>query len=571
MERNRWTARGFVGSAALMLLVALFVWRCDDDDGTPTNLCTQLLCEGGSSLCCDPVVAGTWDATRMACNCPPPVTDADADGDDVPGPDADGDDVPGPDADGDGDGDGVDPCWDYPCGSTGTRLGNILPDTTYESVTAAADEYLGDDGVFGMRDLYQANEAHGGTLTSILLYVTTVWCPYCGQEAAKLEDLYQELRDDGVLLVGIITDGATPGRPATAAEGRAYATRYGWTFPAVIGDVANNYWPPDDVASGEIGVPLHLFVDPREMRLYGRFAGAVEMKMPRYALQEIATAPSWESPGVRSFSFDCAPGTGTETEPNDGTDGIEDGTGYAATPYTLAGVFCPPTVGDGLLLDVDVVDLGRLTAGTVIDVSMTTAGTSTFPFFQLAPASSAGGYATLGPSAMSNDDARRQWVILAADDYAVVGVDGRQMSGFYYGEGATVPLADQCCEGGPGYDYELTVSPFTLAPTDGAVAVGTPVTNTFEDGSLDVFSLDVTSGTAYTVRMTATNTDRLDPYLVIYNPTGSVVLGSNDDEASGNYNSLVRFTAAAAGTVYVVAGYYAVSFVAPPEYTLTVN
>ncbi len=570
MQSNRWTARGFVGTAALALLVALFVWKCDDDDGTPTDRCTQLLCEGGSEFCCIPALPGSWDPTLMACNCPPPGTDADADGDDVPGPDADGDDVPEADADADGDDDGADPCWAYPCGTTGTRLGNILPDTSYTSVSAAADEYLGGDGVFDLHDLYQANEAHGGTLKAILFYVTTVWCPYCGQEAAKLEALYQELRADGVLLVGIITDGATPGRPATAAEGRNYATRYGWTFPAVIGDIPTNYWPPDDVASGEIGVPLHLFVDAREMRLYGRFAGAVEMKMPRYALQEIAAAPSWSSPGVRSFSFDCAPGTGTETEPNDGTAGREDGTGFATTPYTLTGVFCPPTVGDGLLLDVDVVNLGTLTAGTAVDVSMTTSGTSTYPFFNLTPATSAGGYATYGPSAMSTAEARRQWVILWTGQHLLVGLDGRQFSSFYYGD-ATVPLGDQCCEGGPGYDYELTVSPFTLAPTDGAVAVGTPVTNTFEDGSLDVFSLDVTSGTAYAVRMIATNTDRLDPYLVIYNPTGPAVLGSNDDEASGNYNSLVRFTAAADGTVYVVAGYYAASFIVPPEYTITVE
>ncbi|MBN1774105.1 MAG: hypothetical protein JXB32_22795, partial [Deltaproteobacteria bacterium] len=209
-------------------------------------------------------------------------------------------------------------------------------------------------------------------------------------------------------------------------------------------------------------------------------------------------------------------------------------------------------------------------AGTAIDVAMTTAGTATYPFFQLAPGSGVSGYATMGPSAMSTVDSRRQWVILATGQHYVVGTDGRQMSSFYYG-GGTVPLADQCCEGGPGYDYELTISPFTLAPTDGAVAVGSPVTNSFADGSLDVFSLEITTSEARTVRMTATDTDRLDPFLVVYDPATSTVLGSNDDEASGNYNSMVRFTPAAAGTVYVVAGYYAASFLGAPEYTITVE
>lgn len=570
MENHRWSVRGVVGTAALALLAGALVWRCGDDDSV-ANPCTQLLCEGGSEACCIPAVPGTWDPAAMVCNCQPPVADADADGDDVPGPDADGDDVPETLDDGAVD-EGTDPCWEYPCGSTGTRLGNILPDTSYTAVNTAADAYLGSDGLLGMRDLYQANEAHGGTLKAVLFFVTAVWCPYCAEEADKLNALYEELRDQGVLLVGIVTDGPTPGRPATATEARTYASRHGWTFPAVMGDVPSNYWPPEDVASGEIGVPLHLFVDAREMRLYGRFAGAVEMKMPRYALEEIATSPHWRSPGVREFDFDCAPGTGSESEPNDGEAGYEDGTGFAATPYTLTGVFCPPTVGDGLLLDVDVVNLGRLAAGTAIDVSMTTAGSSTYPFFELIPGSSAGGYPTMGPSAMGTGAARRQWVILAADQYFVGGLDGRQMSSFYYGEGATVPLRDQCCEGGPGYDYEMTIAPFTLAPTDGAVTVGTPVSGAFADGSLDVYTLEITTSEPRTVRMTAGDTNRLDPFLVIYDPATSTVVGWNDDEASGNLNSLVRFTPTAAGTLYVVAGYYAAAFrSSPPAYTITVE
>lgn len=570
MKNGRWTVRGVVGTAALAVLAGAFAWRCGDDDSSSLP-CTQLLCEGGSEICCIPAAPGTWDPVAMACNCVPPVADADADGDDVPGPDADGDDVPETLDDGTAE-EGADPCWEYPCGSTGTRLGNVFPDVAYTAVNAAADEYLGEDGLFGMRDLYQHNEAHGGTLKAVMFFVTATWCPYCAEEADRLEELYQALRDQGVLLVGLVAqdDG---GNPPSALEGRTYANRHGWTFPTVIADadIPANYWPPDDVASGEIGFPLHLFFDVREMRLYGRFAGAVENKMPRYALEEIAAEPHWRSPGVREFDFDCAPGTGTETEPNDGEAGYEDGTGFAAAPYTLTGVFCPPTVGDGLVLDVDAVNLGRLSAGTVIDVSMTTAGTSTYPFFELIPASSAGGYPTMGPSAMGTTEARRQWVILAADQYFVGGLDGRQMSSFYYGEGATVPERDQCCEGGPGYDYSMTVQSHTLAPTDGAVTVGTPVSGAFADGSLDVYSLEVVAGEARTVRMTAADTDRLDPFLVIYDPATSSVVGWNDDEASGNLNSMVRFTPAAAGTLYVVAGYYAVSFRSPPAYTITVD
>jgi hypothetical protein len=123
--------------------------------------------------------------------------------------------------------------------------------------------------------------------------------------------------------------------------------------------------------------------------------------------------------------------------------------------------------------------------------------------------------------------------------------------------------------------YDLSIDRFTLAVTDGAVAVGTPASGAFSSGDLDVRSLDVTAGTSYTVRMNATDTAALDSYLVVYNPDTSTVLGSNDDDPagpSGNLNSVVTFTASAAGTVYVVAGYYAASFRAGgPAYTITVN
>jgi thiol-disulfide isomerase/thioredoxin len=559
--------RTMAAVVALSLTVALAVGTaCDESGGNPGGNCSQLLCEGGSVLCCDPALPGTWDPAGMSCGCPPPDTDADADGDGDVAADADAD------ADADVDSDSSDPCYAYPCAPYGTALGDVFSDLDFTPANEAAVTMAGDDGSFDFHDLYATTPTHGGTNTAMMVFVSAGWCSVCAQEAPKLEALYQELKDQGVLLLGILTDGNTPGVNATATEGAAYARRYGWTFPTVVGQVDTNVWPPADVASGSIGVPLHFFMDLREMRLYGRFAGGTEMKMPRYILTEIATEPHWSAPGERDFNFDCAPGTGTENEPNDQASNAVNGT---SLPFEMSGVSCPPTVGDGLLLDADMVNLGTLTAGTVIDVGVAAgADAPTYPFMQLVPATSSMGYPTMGPSFMGAASVGRQWVILAAGQYFLAVVDGRQMSSFYYGT-ATPPVDDQCCEGGPEYTYDLSIDRFTLAVTDGAVAVGTPASGAFSSGDLDVRSLDVTAGTSYTVRMNATDTAALDSYLVVYNPDTSTVLGSNDDDPagpSGNLNSVVTFTASAAGTVYVVAGYYAASFRAGgPAYTITVN
>ena len=177
----------------------------------------------------------------------------------------------------------------------------------------------------------------------------------------------------------------------------------------------------------------------------------------------------------------------------------------------------------------------------------------------------------MGPAFMGADSVNRQWVILTTGQYFLAALDGRLQSTFYYGAG-TPPASDECCQGGAEYTYDLSVETVTLAVTDGAVTPGTPAPGTLDGGALDVRSLDVTSGTAYAVRMTAACTDQLDPWLVVYDPDTSTVIGQNDDEASGNLNSLVRFTASATKTLYVVAAYYAAHYNGgAPSYTITVE
>jgi hypothetical protein len=290
------------------------------------------------------------------------------------------------------------------------------------------------------------------------------------------------------------------------------------------------------------------------------------MKLPRATLLEIVERPAWGDPGERLYDFDCAPGTGTEAEPNGITDTPLDGT---SLPVTFSGVLCPATVADDILVDEDVVDLGTLSEGDAVRATVTGDGTNVYPFTSLVRvAGSTVEFMALGPSRMSTDETSREWVIDTEGHYYVAAVDGRIYSGLYYGEGGTVPERDACCEGGPEYTYEMTVETFTPEPTDGAL--GGSADGAFAGGELHVYTYEVTSGTSYRFELDADNVAYLDPYLIVYDPDGHAVLGFNDDEAyPDNRDSLVTWRATSSGTVWVVATYWGAWFRGTPGYTLS--
>jgi len=569
---SREAIRGTIGCVALaaMLVFGALPGGCDNGGGQ-VSACIEGLCVSGSLNCCPDGVPGLWEAPISHCWCLEPGTDADADGDDDAGADADAD------ADSDETPEAVDPCFVYPCAPYGIQLGRVWKDQVYTPVNDTATEFAGADGMLGYDDFYAMNEAHGGTTKALFVFITAVWCPACAQEAAQLQRLYLELQPLGVEFLGVVTDGRVPGTPATAAQGTTYAGTYHWTFATVIdseANVAETWWPPADRASPTgVGVPLNMMYDLRNMRLYGRGSGALGNKLLRYPLMELVTEPNWTASFARDLSFDCAPGTGTETEPNSLGDTPETGT---TLPFDLSGVECPPTLGDGLLLDEDTVDLGTLDPGAAVEASISAGtGSTVYPLMLLATFDGTNvtvvGY---GPCSMdSATPSRRQWVIDRTAHYYLAVFDGRAQSLTYYG-GGTVPAADSCCEGGPAFTYDLSISPYVLATTDAAVTVGTSAAFSIGEGDLNVHPFDVTADTTYTIRMISVDTARMNPYLTVWDPTTSTVLAFNDDEntAGGNYNSMVSITPTATGTLWLVAGYSGLWFSAgTPTYTLVIE
>ena len=457
-------------------------------------------------------------------------------------------------------------CSTYPCAPFGTALGDVIQDLSWEAANASAIELAGDDGMLDFHDLYQANEAHGGTLRGLFVWHTTGWCPYCADEAPRLQALYEQYADQGILFIGAVDEDES-GAPATASYAESYGDGYGWTFPVVAGGFDEQYWPPADVDSGEIGVPLHMFIDLRTMQIYGRYSGAAPDFIP-LGVEPLTEVVEWGDDGERILDFDCAPGTGTETEPND-ENTPESGT---SLPYTLSAVICPGTIADGIMLDRDIIDLGTLSAGDVIDVQMTPTGTSeVYPFMKLIRRSDEQyRLVTLGPVILDAAQAGRQWVIDQAGSYMLMASDGREWASAIHGD-SPIPADDACCVGGAEYTYDLTVEAFALVPTETALTTG-DTAGGFSDGNLMVYPFTVTNETTYQIRLIADD-DQLDPYLSLYDPDTSSVLAFNDDEdyAGGNINSYVSYTATSDTTIYVVASYWGIWFKDTPSFTLSVE
>jgi cytochrome c biogenesis protein CcmG/thiol:disulfide interchange protein DsbE len=107
---------------------------------------------------------------------------------------------------------------------------------------------------------------------AVVLNFWASWCIPCREEAAFLEQVWQENRERGLVVVGL--DAKDFRRDA-----RAFMRKYGLTFPAVYdgpGDTLPRY--------GVTGFPETLVLD-REGRVVEAFVGAVNSDEDRARLQ----------------------------------------------------------------------------------------------------------------------------------------------------------------------------------------------------------------------------------------------------------------------------------------------
>ena len=462
-----------------------------------------------------------------------------------------------------------DPCWNYPCEPYGAGPGGVIEDRFFFPANDASMQWTGDDDYVGFGDFYRQNEAHGGDLKGLLVFVTAGWCVYCAEEVRYLGGVADEYRDQGIMVLTVVIEDDY-GRQATTEYAQSYAQSKGLTMPTVAGSMPLSFWEQTEDAGA---VPFHLFIDLRNMRMMGRLGGMGEAKVLRAGLDELVAGPVWGPTGQRQVSFDCAPGTGTEAEPNGFADTPETA---AALPFTLSGALCPPALAEGLMIDEDVIDLGNIAAGTVLDVTMRPTGnTDVIPFFVALRLNSLGTqllWEQYGPGLMVSSERRHLWVVEESGKHMIAAYDGRLVSGLYYGQNSLPPPNHSCCEGGPDYTYELEVQEATLAATEPALTLGATLSEQLSADGPRVYPFAASAGTSYTFRMSSSNYERVDPYLLLYDPLTETVLDYNDDAGSEDRDAEITWTAPADQEVLLVASYFWAFFrTSPPPYGLSVQ
>ena len=154
----------------------------------------------------------------------------------------------------------------YPAGPYGAGEGMVVENLTFVPANQAAIDMAGNTEVFDLTNLYMNGPAHQGDITAVLLFETAGWCPYCGDEAAYLNTLYNELKVDGLLIVGVVSQDTT-GATATFEYANGYANNYGWEFPTVIGSLTGY--------QGSGGLPNNLTVTTGGMLMHDQFNGAL--------------------------------------------------------------------------------------------------------------------------------------------------------------------------------------------------------------------------------------------------------------------------------------------------------
>ena len=154
----------------------------------------------------------------------------------------------------------------YPAGPYGASEGMVVDNLTFIPVNDKAIEMAGNTEVFDFTNLYMNGPAHDGTITTVLMFETAGWCPYCGDEAQYLNNLYNELKDQGLLIVGVVSQDQS-GATATLQYAQNYANNYGWEFPTVIGDLTGY--------QGSGGLPNNLTLTVGGMLFHDQFNGAL--------------------------------------------------------------------------------------------------------------------------------------------------------------------------------------------------------------------------------------------------------------------------------------------------------
>jgi len=135
----------------------------------------------------------------------------------------------------------------YPPGPYGTGIGSTMANITM----VASDGYN-----ISMDDFF-----FDPAVELLLIFSTTGWCPTCAEESEVLPGYYSTYNARGLQILCAVSQDAY-GNPANAADARAYANQYRFTFPTAAdpSDLIGRYFI-------ENTIPFTMLVDLTTMKV----------------------------------------------------------------------------------------------------------------------------------------------------------------------------------------------------------------------------------------------------------------------------------------------------------------
>ncbi len=145
----------------------------------------------------------------------------------------------------------------YPAANTGVREGQTAPNLTLPTLDGG--EFSFEDDVF--RD---------DTVKLLLVSTAAGWCPGCREEQPTLVALYDEHREDGLMVILPIFEDNNAD-PVTESFAESWRQQYGLPFPVLI-DVFNDFATFYEPTLA----PLNMFIDGTTMEIVNITIGVLD-------------------------------------------------------------------------------------------------------------------------------------------------------------------------------------------------------------------------------------------------------------------------------------------------------
>ena len=139
----------------------------------------------------------------------------------------------------------------YPAGPFGYNVGDVMKDFTLKDC----------DG----NDIQLKN--YFTNAKAVFINQSAGWCSVCRSEVTRMEAMYQNFKDDGLVILQPMYQNNTGGA-ADAAFCQSWRDQYSLTYPVLVDD--KNYFGPyhPNFATGEMATPLNMILDENMRIVY---------------------------------------------------------------------------------------------------------------------------------------------------------------------------------------------------------------------------------------------------------------------------------------------------------------